>query len=148
MLRMGEIHLAEVSAHVTSRYPDEACGLLIGNASGDRREVRRVVAAKNLNRERSRDRYEMDPSDFRRADVDAARAGAEVVGIYHSHPDHPCLPSAFDQERAWEGYSYLILSVSARGLDEFRSWILRDGTFRDEGIEIPAHNKQNEVKGQ
>ncbi len=147
MLRMGEIHLAEVSAHVTGRYPDEACGLLIGNASGDRREVFRIVPARNLNRERSRDRYELDPSDFRRADAAAAQAGTEVVGIYHSHPDHPCHPSAFDRKRAWEGYSYLILSVSARGLDEFRSWILIDGTFRDEGIEIPANHKENEVKG-
>jgi len=138
MLRMARAVLERISTHVAGGYPDECCGLLIGRATGSGREVRVAFPATNRNRHRSRDRYEMDPADFRRADETARRSGADIVGIYHSHPDHPSRPSAFDQERAWEGYSYLILTVTQRGVEGYRSWELAGGRFREEPLEIPG----------
>jgi proteasome lid subunit RPN8/RPN11 len=151
MLRIGKDHLAEISAHITEGYPHESCGLLIGSAAADRREVVEIFRADNLNRERARDRYELNPADFRRADQAARRNGSDIIGIYHSHPDHPCRPSEFDRERAWDGYSYLILSVTAAGRDQFKSWILIDGAFQEEEIDLVdprtlTERKQSEVR--
>ena len=137
MLQIDSNRMGEVSAHVAADYPNESCGLLIGSVRGDLRRVARVLPATNRNHARAGDRYDLDPADFRRADALARTAGAEIVGIYHSHPDHPCRPSAFDTERAWEGYSYLILSVTAAGVGPYRSWVLDRGAFREEPVAVP-----------
>ncbi|MEE8112024.1 MAG: M67 family metallopeptidase [Acidobacteriota bacterium] len=136
MLKVARSVMEEISSQVVRGYPDECCGLLIGQAKGKVREARVAFPATNLNRDRARDRYELDPVDFRRADETARRTGADIIGIYHSHPDHPSRPSGFDQERAWEGYSYLILRVTGKGVDGYRSWELDDGSFREEPLEI------------
>ena len=137
MLQIDSNRMGEISAHVAAGYPNESCGLLIGTVRGDRRRVDRILPATNRNQSRARDRYDLDPADFRRADSMARAAGAEIVGIYHSHPDHPCRPSRFDSERAWEGYSYLILSVTTAGVGPYRSWILDRSTFREEPVTVP-----------
>ncbi|MDQ2943761.1 MAG: M67 family metallopeptidase, partial [Candidatus Dormibacteraeota bacterium] len=71
-------------------------------------EVRR---ARNIIVERARDRYEIDPRDHIRIQRAADADGLDIVGYYHSHPDHPAQASRFDTERAWAGYVYLIVSV-------------------------------------
>lgn len=127
-LRCQLAHLAEIS------YPYEACGVLLGIAAGRLVAVERVLHALNLNFERPRDRYLLDPDDFLAADRVARAAGLEIVGIWHSHPDAAPRPSQTDLETAWEGYSYLIVSIAATGAAELRSWRLRDGRFEEEDI--------------
>jgi proteasome lid subunit RPN8/RPN11 len=127
-LRRQLTHLAEIS------YPYEACGVLLGLAAGRLVAVERVLHARNLHFERPRDRYLLDPDDFLAADRVARAAGLEIVGIWHSHPDGPPRPSRTDLETAWEGYSYLIVSIAAIGSCELRSWRLADGRFLEEGI--------------
>ena len=115
-------------------YPEESCGLLIGTCGAGEHRVERAVEARNLNRERARDRYELDPVDHLRADEEARRAGLEVVGVWHSHPDHPARPSETDRLAAWEGWSYVIAAVGAEGLADLRSFRLADGNFIEEEI--------------
>lgn len=115
-------------------YPFEVCGLMLGHQVGGQVVVEQVLHARNLNISRLRDRYELDPDDFLGADRVARASGLEIVGIWHSHPDAPARPSSTDLERAWEGYSYLILSVTAKKVLEFRSWRLRDGRFLEENV--------------
>jgi proteasome lid subunit RPN8/RPN11 len=115
-------------------YPREACGLLIGRRHAERTEVLRVEEARNLERERL-DRFELDPADHLRGELAALAAGLDVVGIWHTHPDHPARPSPLDLERAFEGWSYLILSVGRARVAEVRSWRLVEGAFRPEEIE-------------
>jgi proteasome lid subunit RPN8/RPN11 len=121
---------ARLEAMVYSGYPDETCGLLLGVRTGNAAEVRELVQARNLNRERARDRYELDPDDFLAAYAQARRQGIEIVGIWHSHPDHPACPSLTDRTGAWAGWSYVIVSVGAEGVQELRSWRLNQKAKR------------------
>jgi len=129
---------ADVSGWIGERaargYPDETCGLLVGTVEGGRVRVVRAEAAGNLDRERARDRYALDPGDFVRIDAAARADGLDIVGIWHSHPDHPARPSDTDLERAWNGYGYLIASVGRDGVREIRSWWLVDGEFVEQAI--------------
>jgi proteasome lid subunit RPN8/RPN11 len=115
-------------------YPHECCGLLLGTAADGAVRVEEVTTARNLNTERAQDRFELDPQDFLRADALARERGLEVVGVWHTHPDHPALPSATDLDSAWEGWSYLILSVAAQGVPAMRSWRLAGREFVEEDI--------------
>jgi len=132
---LGAALRTQLETLVYDGYPVETCGLLLGARDGDVVEVREVVAARNLNRARTRDRYELDPDDFLAADARAHRQGIEIVGIWHSHPDHPACPSETDRAAAWAGWSYVIVSVGAHGIREVRSWRLDGEHFVEEEIE-------------
>jgi proteasome lid subunit RPN8/RPN11 len=118
--RLRELALAD--------YPREACGLLLGRVEGIRRVVELVHPARNLNVERAHDRYELDPRDQLAAERAAREGGREVLGVWHTHPDHPATPSETDRAAAWSGWSYLILSVVRGELAELRSWRLDEST--------------------
>lgn len=125
---------AELEALALAGYPCETCGLLLGECRDGRCCVASQRPAKNLNRERARDRFELDPQDYLRAEEAAAAAGLAVVGIWHSHPDHPARPSATDLAMAWAGWSYLIVSVRRSGVAELRSWRLAGDSFEEEEV--------------
>ena len=116
-------------------YPSETCGVMVGHSADSRTEVQRIVQARNLNVERAADRYELDPEDFMAADHAAREEGMEIVGIWHSHPDHPARPSETDRVAAWEGWSYVIASVTRDGIADVRSWRLNGENFVEETIE-------------
>lgn len=120
---------------VCAGYPEETCGLLIGRQMEATVQVLDLVQARNLNRERAQDRYELDPDALLVADIRARDQGLEIVGIWHSHPDHPAKPSEMDRARAWAGWSYVIASVSQEGVEDLRSWRLYEGDFIEEAIE-------------
>ena len=124
----------EIERWVRDGYPEETCGVLVGRNRLGRTEVGRAVLARNLNRERARDRYELDPADFLRADLAAREAGLEVVGVWHSHPDHPAEPSETDRLAAWEGWAYLIVEVTRGGIAAMRSWRLHGERFEEEPV--------------
>jgi proteasome lid subunit RPN8/RPN11 len=136
MLLIPETLGESLSAFVRQGYPHETCGLLLGMRWGAEHVVSQVRRARNLNVERAKDRYELDPDDFLAADRAARAAGLDIVGIWHSHPDHPARPSVTDRDGAWPGWSYLILSASRDGVEEIRSWRLNDGDFEEEAIKI------------
>ena len=99
-----------VKAHGAEGYPHEICGVLVGPRGG--KTATEAKRARNIIVERARDRYEIDPRDQIRIQREADAAGQDIVGYYHSHPDHPAQASRFDTERAWAGYVYLIVSVA------------------------------------
>lgn len=115
-------------------YPEETCGLLLGRTALGRTETARAVRARNRNRERARDRYDLDPTDFLAADLAARAEGLEIVGVWHSHPDHPARPSETDRDAAWEGWSYVIVEVTAGGVSALRSWRLVGREFVEEPV--------------
>ncbi|RMH15987.1 MAG: M67 family peptidase [Acidobacteria bacterium] len=115
-------------------YPHEVCGLLVGTAAGEEVRVVEVHRARNRNTARARDRYDLDPADYLAIDRRARARGLDVVGVWHTHPDHPPRPSITDLEAAWEGYSYLILAVGGGAAGELRSWRLTSAAFAEERI--------------
>lgn len=134
MVRILESTYLELIKHAESGYPNEVCGVLIGK-NGDITDFRRCG---NLNEERTHDRYELDPTSFYEADDWARKNQLEIVGIYHSHPDHPSLPSEFDRSRAWPEWIYIILSINKGKYNDGRAWLLDDSVeiFREKGIEL------------
>lgn len=115
-------------------YPREACGLLIGTRAGERAEVRCVHAARNREVLRAGERFDLDPADHLAAEERARALGLAVVGVWHSHPDRPALPSARDRSQAWHAWSYVIVSVTPRGAGELRSWRLAAARFEEEDV--------------
>jgi proteasome lid subunit RPN8/RPN11 len=93
-----------------------------------------VREARNLDTARARDRFDLDPADHLAAEELARAVGLEVVGVWHSHPDHPAVPSEADRAQAWRGWSYPIVSVTAGRARELRSWRLAGQGFVEEEL--------------
>jgi proteasome lid subunit RPN8/RPN11 len=114
-LRCPETALEAVLRHGEQSYPYECCGLLLGTFQDGCRQVTAIEPLRNANTESPRTRYDLDPREHLAAQRSARARGLEIIGFYHSHPDHPAQPSQYDLDHAaWPGYSYLIVSI-ARG---------------------------------
>ena len=98
-----------IRTHGQETYPHECCGALVGR--DDR--VTAVVALPNTTEEGPRRRFLVRPSDYREAERRASELGAELLGFYHSHPDHPARPSQYDLDHAWPTFAYIIVAVAA-----------------------------------
>ena len=124
-LRLPGALADEIRRHGEAAYPAECCGAMVGRAEGAAKEVLRLSPAVNR-RTDDPHRYLIAPDDLRLLEREVRGAGQEIVGYYHSHPDHPARPSAFDAEHAWPWYSYLIVRIDrGRGAD-MASWVLDD----------------------
>jgi proteasome lid subunit RPN8/RPN11 len=132
-------HLQTIGLHGTSTYPEECCGVLIGRPAnaGGTTLVERLLSVDNERGDSRHNRYVITPETVLAAQREARAAGLEIVGYYHSHPDHPARPSDFDREHAWPGLSYLIVSVERGRVVDARSWRLADDRerFDEEAID-------------
>ncbi len=95
-------------------YPNETCGAMLGVDGEEGREVRALFPLTNRRDDSPRNRFSITADDFRAAERAAKEQGLDLVGWYHSHPDHPAKPSEYDREHAWPWYSYVIVSVAER----------------------------------
>jgi len=145
-------HLAEkIRAHGAETYPHECCGALLGRDSSGvgksgsenevpaaGREILGLFPLVNRRDDSPRNRFSVTSEDVLAAEKDAREHGLEVVGWYHSHPDHPARPSEYDRDHAWPWYSYVIVSVQGGAPQEMTSWRLNDDRqeFSLEGLEI------------
>src|SRR5712672_3425148 len=102
----------EIRRHGEETYPHECCGALVG--SGNR--VTATVALPNTTEEGPRRRFMVRPSDYRVAEQKASELGGDLLGFYHSHPDHPAKPSQYDLDHAWPTFAYIIVAVVGEGL--------------------------------
>ena len=135
--------LAAIERHAAAAYPEECCGILLGKAEGERLLVQRIVPADNEREESRGNRFVIGPETVLAAQRAAREEGLEIVGYYHSHPDHPAQPSEFDRENAWPGVSYLIVAVTGGKPSEVRSWRLADdrSAFVEEPIERQSEER-------
>lgn len=139
MLRIPKTVIEQIYTHMEKTYPEEACGLIIGTVGKQNEKVAETFrSCKNLNQERSEDRYELDPKDMLSVQQECENKPWDIIGIYHSHPDHPSRPSKFDTDHAWHGYSYLIVSVNKGNVENMQSWELSEieNIFNEESVEI------------
>lgn len=152
VLALTLAHLEILKAQAEQAYPQECCGFLLGTVErateqGDRKVVVSIEPATNAWNDRvaktvaselaavlpdqppdssKRDRYWIDPREILTIQRTARDRQLTVIGIYHSHPDHPALPSECDRLLAWSGYTYIILSVQQGQVCESLAWVLDD----------------------
>jgi proteasome lid subunit RPN8/RPN11 len=113
---------AAIRAHGAEIYPNECCGALIGRDG----IVSDTFALPNTTEEGPRTRFLVRPQDYQAAERRAGDVGAELLGFYHSHPDHPARPSQYDLDHAWPCFSYVIVSVREGVSGDMTSWRLRE----------------------
>jgi proteasome lid subunit RPN8/RPN11 len=138
LLIPGEI-LTEIHKHGEVSYPEEGAGLLLGTTNGEVRRVSAIMKMTNAREDSARhNRYLLTAQDMLKGEQLASRLGLEVIGIFHSHPDHPNLPSEFDREWAVPWFSYLITAVENGATVASRSWRLTDDRqyFLEEAIAV------------
>lgn len=134
----GEVVTA-IRAHGRDAYPHECCGALIGRAG----RATEAFALPNTTEEGPRRRFLVRPDDYRIAEARASVSGGELLGFYHSHPDHPAEPSQYDLDHAWPFFSYVIVSVRSGEPAEMRSWRLREdrSQFDEESLAAERASK-------
>ncbi len=129
---------------------------MLGSAEGADKQVTEVVPLPNLRRdpkraqellpldepgkESERNRFLIDPRDQLRVEKDAHARGLDVLGYYHSHPDHPAKPSIYDRDHAWPWYSYVIIEVQSGQAREVNSWVLTEDRSRFDSEQIDIQN--------
>ena len=124
MIRLATNHWREIASHGEQDYPYECCGLLLGRlaANGTKQVLETYPISNAREEEAKRNRFLIRPEELMRGEKYAAGKELEVVGFYHSHPDHPAVPSQYDLEHALPVYSYIIVSVRVARAEDLRSW--------------------------
>jgi proteasome lid subunit RPN8/RPN11 len=148
-LHLTDEQLQAIQYHAECTYPNECCGLLLGRLENGCKVVQRVQATQNAWDSETAElmdveplftktrRYSIAPEEMLAGMREARRFNLEVIGIYHSHPDAPAVPSECDRRLAWSQYSYLIVSVEAGKAKNLRSWVLdNQSQFQPEEIAI------------
>ena len=119
--------MAEIQRHAEQQYPEEGAGLILGSLDGEDRTARSVLPVSNTFEAKQRGRrYLIDPMAILQAEKEADRTGLSVLGVFHSHPDHPPTPSKFDLEWAVPWYIYLITAVRQGIAEQTRAWRLQE----------------------
>lgn len=143
-LRIAEDVYAAMREHGERTYPHECCGVLLGHATGEGNVVHRAVEAGNTRTDSAHNRYHIAPQELVRIQRQGREAGLDIVGFYHSHPDHPAQWSRTDFDEAhWIGCSYVITSVQ-QGVAGVTNAFLLSGTkeedkrFEDQAIVVGA----------
>ncbi len=127
-----KIALDQIRDHLEAAYPFEACGFLLGVADDRRRIISRTIQAENISEENQRRRFVIDPLEYLQTERIAARENLLLLGIYHSHPDHPAIPSVHDLEYAQPWFSYFIHSIRDGTMTDTRSYRLEQGQLAEE----------------
>lgn len=138
MLKISKDALTQIHAHGEQAYPDEGAGFLLGMENGSR-DVQAIFPLTNSREDSARhNRYLITPNDYLKAELEAERLGLSLIGVFHSHPDHPNRPSEFDRDWAQPFFSYVITSVQSGKAIESRSWRLSEdrSQFIEERIQI------------
>ena len=127
MLRLGQAHYDALRHHGEETYPHECCGVLLGHVEGDgNRVVSSIARAGNTRADSPQNRYSIDPKELVRIQREGRERGEDIIGFYHSHPDHPARPSQYDLDHAWPTFAYVIVAVAAGAAGDMTVWYLKE----------------------
>jgi proteasome lid subunit RPN8/RPN11 len=137
LLKLESEFIDRIREHARHSYPEECCGFLFGYSDGEVKHVSDLHELTNSSGDNRSRRYVITPEEYRTAEIWAEGKGLEVLGLYHSHPDHPSRPSQFDIDHALPWWSYIIIAVDKGIPSVISSWILNDDRtgFGEESIE-------------
>ena len=139
-LTLSKEILQQIYAHGEGAYPEEGAGFLLGSEDGGQRHVAQIFVTENAREDDARhNRYLVTPQEYLQAEIAAELLGLSLIGVFHSHPDHPNRPSEFDREWAQPFFSYVITSVNEGKAVESRSWRLAEDRSKFEEEEIICH---------
>lgn len=131
ILAITREQIDQIWRHGEAAYPEEGAGLLLGTDGDGQRQVMAILPLTNAREHTARhNRYLITAQEMLQGEQEAMRLGLDIVGIFHSHPDHPNQPSEFDREWALPWYSYVITSVAEGAAQGSRSWRLMDDRSR------------------
>ncbi len=148
-LYINEEILIEIKNNGSLAYPEEGAGFIFGKEKEDKRTALFSYPIQNSRDAKDRhNRYLITPNDMLKGEREAEKLGLDIIGIFHSHPDHPAKPSQFDIDWALPWYSYIITSVENGIAKTSRSWRLLDDRteFLEENIEIIKLNNIGEIE--
>lgn len=141
MLNIEQSPLDEMIEDAVKTFPDECCGFLFGKTSTGSRSITKIQAVINAKEGDKRRRFVISAKDYLRAEQFAEENNLELIGVYHSHPNHPAIPSEHDRVAAQPFFSYIILSVMNNEFDHVRSWRLNEQQqFEEERVIIQQLN--------
>jgi len=142
MLQLTVEQQSAIAAHGERDYPYECCGLLLGRFESESMKVcAELFPISNAREETAkRNRFLIRPEELLRGEQRAAAKGFDIIGFYHSHPDHPAVPSAYDLEHAWPVYSYIVVAIKSGNTQELRSWEMQADRTRFAEEEILKGN--------
>lgn len=138
-LKIADQLYSQIKQHLEAAYPNEGAGLLLGIAEGETKTVKSILPfANNFEASEQFHRYLITAEDMFKGELEAEKLGLDVIGVFHSHPDHPSQASEYDREYAVPWYSYLIVSVKKGKSANAQSWVLSDNrkNFIEESIEL------------
>ena len=135
MIQIPKRLMTEIRAHGEETYPEECVGALLGR-KGEPATVVVVERMENTRTEQRARRYEISPKDYLRVEELATEKSRALLGFYHSHPDHPAAPSAYDREHAFPFFHYLVCGVAGGKAGDVTAWMLSEesGEFEREPI--------------
>lgn len=126
MIRLNEIAYNKIKADAINSFPNECCGFILGKEDGAERIINEIIVVQNSKEGDKRRRFEISPLDYIKAEQYAEEKRLTLLGVYHSHPNHPSIPSEHDRVIAQPYFSYIIVSVTEKELISTQSWVLND----------------------
>jgi proteasome lid subunit RPN8/RPN11 len=146
MIRISEETLQKIKQHGEETYPEECCGMMLGSNDGDSRTIEETIEINNSQGENRRRRFLIKPRQYFQAERTASEKRKELLGFYHSHPDHPAEPSAFDTEHALPHFIYVIVSVSEGRAKNVTAWSLSEDRshFEESPLSVITQPGQND----
>jgi proteasome lid subunit RPN8/RPN11 len=142
MMKLSPELLEKMKAHGEADYPEECCGLLLGEDRKGERVVLETLAIGNTQDVNRRRRLHISPEQYRQAEQAAAERQVSLLGFYHSHPDHPAVPSAFDTEHALPWFTYVIVEIAGGRAQKATAWLLREDRTRFEEHALVSEAQQ------
>ncbi|CUU02821.1 Proteasome lid subunit RPN8/RPN11, contains Jab1/MPN metalloenzyme (JAMM) motif [Candidatus Thermokryptus mobilis] len=141
MVKVSAEIIEQIKKHGEETYPEECCGVLIGKFSQDEKEIFEFLRIENSSESEKNRRFLITPENYLMAERYSREKNLDIVGFYHSHPDHPAKPSDYDREHALPFFSYFIVSVENGIAKEINSWVLKEDRSGFEFEEIEIKNK-------
>lgn len=142
-VRIKPEHITAIRAHGEAAYPEECGGLLLGSFTNGVRDICEVLRMENVRPDSRHNRVQLDPLAYSRAEREASKRGLGVWGYYHSHPDHPAVPSGYDLAHApFTEWSYLIVSVREGRAGEVRAWTVREDRSQFDEEEVGVEEEE------
>jgi proteasome lid subunit RPN8/RPN11 len=136
-VRLAKALQAEIFVQMEASFPNEGGGFLLGKVQGADTEIAAVIGIPNVfETEEQYHRYAMTPQNWAKMEDEADERGLALVGYYHSHPNHPAIPSIFDRDHALPNFIYIITSVMDGNAADQKAWLLQDDRSQFNALEL------------